>query len=59
MQKVVDVKTGRKITVFNKYKLNGQTFCPECGRQLDENDYHILEQADKRSCKKCGAILTK
>lgn len=57
MQKVVDQKTGRKITVFNKYELNGTNTCPECHRPLDENDRKLLKELGKRSCKKCGAIL--
>lgn len=59
MKKVVDQKTGKKIVVFNKYELNGSESCPECGRQLDKNDKQLLTELGKRSCKKCGAVLTK
>lgn len=59
MQKVINEKTGQKITVFNKYELNGTQSCPECHRPLDENDRQLLEELGKRSCKKCGAILVK
>lgn len=59
MKKTIDERTGRKIVVYNKYNLNGADSCPECGRILDENDYTLLEQLGKRSCKKCGSILVK
>lgn len=59
MQKVIDQRTGKKSTVFNKYKLDGLQSCPECGRPLDSNDLFVLEECGKRSCKKCGAVLTK
>lgn len=59
MQKVVDPKTGRKITVFNKYKLDGRKSCPECGRAFDENDLELLEMNGHRNCKKCGSRLEK
>ena len=59
MKKVVDLKTGRKITIFNQYKLDRQTSCPECGRPFDENDLSIFNECGKRNCKKCGAKLIK
>lgn len=59
MKKVVDIKTGKKIVVFNKYELKDSASCPECGRQLDDNDKKLLTELGKRSCKKCGAILVK
>ena len=59
MQKIIDPKTGKKVTVFNKYSLNGAISCPECGQILTQRDFTLLEQLGKRSCVKCGAILTK
>lgn len=59
MQKVVDIKTGRKITVFNTYNLNGAESCPECKRPFDDNDRQLLKENGKRRCKKCGSILIK
>ena len=59
MKKIVDEKTGRKITVFNKYELNGRTSCPECGRPFDKNDLDILNECGRRNCKKCGSRLIK
>ena len=59
MKKVVDPKTGRKITVFNKYELNGALYCPECKRQFKENDIKFLNENNSMRCKKCGSILVK
>lgn len=59
MKKVVDVKTGRKITIFQEYKLNNSLVCPECGRPLKDFDVKNLEERGKISCVKCGAKLVK
>lgn len=59
MQKVVDQKTGRKITIFKEYKLDGAQSCPECGRPFDKDDLRKFEESGKRNCKKCGARLIK
>lgn len=59
MKKVVDEKTGRKVVVFNKYKLNGSTICPECKRQFKPKDLKALEERGIISCLKCGAKLEK
>ena len=59
MKKVVDEKTGRKITVFNKYELNGAMSCPECHRQFKDNDIKFINENGSTRCKKCGSILVK
>lgn len=59
MKKVVDVKTGRKITVFQEYKLAGSQVCPECGRSFKDFDIKNLEERGRISCVKCGAKLVK
>lgn len=59
MKKVVDVKTGRKITVFQEYKLAGSQGCPECGRSFKDFDIKNLEERGRISCVKCGAKLIK
>lgn len=59
MKKIVDIKTGRKTVVFNKYSLNGEGCCPECKRMLKDRDYKALEDRKTISCPKCGARLEK
>ena len=59
MKKVVDTKTGRKITVFQEYKLAGSQVCPECGRSFKDFDIKNLEERGRISCVKCGAKLVK
>lgn len=59
MKKVVDLKTGRKVVVFNKYKLNGSEICPECKRALKDRDVQALNDRGVISCPKCGARLEK
>ena len=59
MKKVVDTKTGRKITVFQEYKLAGSQVCPECGRSFKDFDIKNLEDRGRISCVKCGAKLVK
>lgn len=59
MKKVVDLKTGRKIVVFNKYKLNGSQTCPECKREFKDRDIQALNDRGAISCPKCGARLEK
>ena len=59
MKKVVDEKSGRKIVVFNKCKLDGSTVCPECKRGLKDRDLLALEDRKVISCPKCGARLEK
>ena len=59
MKKVVDTKTGRKITVFQEYKLTGSQVCPECGRPFKDFDIKNLEERGRISCVKCGAKLVK
>ncbi len=59
MKKVTDVKTGRKITVFQQYKLEGAQICPECGRPFKDYDIKRLSVNDYTRCPKCGAKLVK
>lgn len=58
-KKVVDVKTGRKVTFFNEYNLGESLICPKCGRPLKEYDIKSLEENGKRNCPKCGSRLKK
>lgn len=57
MKKIVDPKTNRKVVIFNKYKLDGDTACPECKRVLKPRDIQALEDRTVISCPKCGAKL--
>ena len=59
MKKIVDVKTGRKVTVFQEYKLEGAQICPECGRPFKDFDIKNLNENGKIKCVKCGAKLVK
>ena len=59
MKKIVDIKTGRKVVVFNEYKLNGSQVCPECGRPFKDYDVKRLEANGRTRCTKCGARLVK
>lgn len=57
--KKVEAKTGKRIVVFQEYKLEGAQICPECGRLLKDYDMKNLEVRGKISCLKCGAKLVK
>lgn len=58
MQKIVDAKSGRKITVFNKYDLQeNENSCPECHRPFKEYDIQRIDGVKEISCPKCGAKL--
>lgn len=59
MKKVIDAKTGKVQVVFNEYKLEGSTACPECGRPFKDYDIKNLGTRGKISCVKCGAKLIK
>lgn len=58
MQKIIDAKTGKKATVFEKYELSAQqNSCPECNRIFKEYDIKRLDENIEISCSKCGAKL--
>ena len=57
MKKVVDNKTGRKITVFNTYNIGTERSCPECHRPMKPHDIKYFEENKRIRCSKCGAIL--
>ena len=53
----MDPKTNRKVVIFNKYKLDSDTACPECKRVLKPRDIQALKDRTVISCPKCGAKL--
>ena len=55
--KIYDEKTKRCSVVFKQYELKGATTCPECGQQLKDYDFKLMDALGKRSCVKCGAKL--
>lgn len=57
--KIRDEKTKTTKVVFNEYKLDGKTTCPECGRSFKDYDIKHLEENGRMSCVKCGAKLIK
>ena len=57
--KIYDDKTKTTRVVFNEYKLDGKTTCPECLRAFKEHDIKFLEQNGTIRCSKCGAKLVK
>lgn len=57
MKRIVDPKTGRKETVFNKYNIGNERSCPECKRPFKEHDIKYFEENKRIRCSKCGAIL--
>ena len=57
--KIKDEKSKRVRVVFQEYKLDGATACPECHQPLTDYDFKIMEELGYRSCIKCGAKLKK